>query len=290
MSEDLVGVLLYLAILAAIVVGGLRRTKRTEVPVWAERYGLSPSEASAELIERYLSWTRRWRMAGTLLGVGAFAKWILFDHVDDPQPGPVPWLALAAAGYLLGAIAAEITLNGIHRPERPLFPVAALEERRPEMYVGKSAMRVLWALTALSAGLVPAYFMLADQPHIRSRFGVVVAVALSVLALTLGIGRLIRHVVLRPQPAASDESRLADNAMRSSSLHAIAGSAVALGLILLSAATSELQEALEAQAPHSRVDLISVVTVGSLTLALLSWYLLGRPRPRRIHTISAVQS
>jgi hypothetical protein len=66
--------------------------------------------------------------------------------------------------------------------------------------------------------------------------------------------------------------------MRSSSLHAIVSSTVALELILLSVATSELQAALEAQYQHSGVYLVSVVTLGSLALALISWFIFSHPR------------
>jgi hypothetical protein len=290
-SESLVWFVAYVATLGAVAWWGLRRTKRAEVAEWAARYDLSPSEVTEGLLERYLSWTRRWRMAGALLGVGPFVKWILFDHADDPDPGPIPWLILVGVGYLLGALAAEITLNGIHQIEIPAVPSAALEERRPEMYVGKSAMRILWAVVAASVGLVPAYLLVADGPHIHSRFGIVVGAAVSVLILALAVRWLVRYVVLRPQPAVSDESRRADNAMRSYSLHGIVGGAVAIGLIFLSTSITELQDALEAQAPHSGVEFISVVTAGLLVFALAGWIILSRPRPGDgLHNSSGVRS
>ena len=226
-------------------------------------------------------------MVGAFLGVLAFGKWILLDRMDQPQPGISPWLILAVAGYLIGAIAAEITLHGIHGIEQPVVPAASLKERRPDMYVQKSAIAILWSVGLLCIALIPAYLAVADEGHIQSRLGIVVAASLGGLILAVVVGRLIRYVVLRPQPAVSDELQQVDNAMRSSSLHAIVGSAVALGLILFSVVTSEFEGALEAQYPHSRIDLISALTIGSLVLAIVGWLSFGRPRrvPARLDPI-----
>lgn len=287
MSLALIEFLGLVGILAAIAAWGVRRAGHIAVAKWAEQYGLSPSELSASMIERYLTWTRRWRMVGAFLGVLAFGKWILLDRMDQPQPGISPWLILAVAGYLIGAIAAEITLHGIHGIEQLVVPAASLKERRPDMYVQKSAIAILWSVGLLCIALIPAYLVVADEGHIQSRLGIVVAAPLGGLILAVVVGRLIRYVVLRPQPAVSDELQQVDNAMRSSSLHAIVGSAVALGLILFSVVTSEFEGALEAQYPHSRIDLISVLTIGSLVLAIVGWLSFGRPRrvPARLDPI-----
>jgi hypothetical protein len=274
--------LVLVGILAAIAFWGVRRAGPTAVANWAQKYGLAFSAPSASKIQRYLTWTRRWRMAGAFLGILAFGKWILLDRMDHPQPGIAPWLILAVAGYLIGAILAEITLHGIHGIEQPEVSAASLQERRPDMYVPKSAITVLWSVPLLCIGLVPAYLLLADQPHIHSRLGIVAAASFGGLALAVVVRQLILHVVLRPQPAMSDEQQQVDNAMRSWSLLAIVGSAVALALILLSVATSELEAALEARYQHSRVDLISIVTLGSLALALVSWFIFSRPRPAQV--------
>ena len=279
MSVALVEFLVFASILAAIASWGVRRADPNAVANWAQRYGLALSAPSASKIERYLTWTRRWRMAGAFLGVLAFGKWILLDRMDYPEPGIAPWLILAVAGYLIGAMVAEIALHGIHGIEQPEVSVASLQERRPDMYVSKSAITVLWSVPFLCLVLVPTYLFLADQPHIDSRLGIVAAAAFGGLALAVTVRQLMLHVVLRPQPAGSDELQQVDNAMRSWSLHAIVGSAVALALILLSVATSELQAALEARYQHSRVDRISIVALGSLAFAVLSWFIFSRPRP-----------
>jgi hypothetical protein len=278
-SVALVEFLVLVGILAAIAFWGVRRADPTDVANWAQKYGLALSALSASKIERYLTWTRRWRMAGAFLGVLAFSKWILLDRMDYPQPGIAPWLILAVAGYLIGAMVAEITLHGMQGVEQPEVSEASLQERRPDLYVSKSAITVLWSVPVLCIALVPAYFLVADQPHINSRFGIVAAAAFGGLALAAVVRRLMLYVVLRPQPAMSDELQQVDNAMRSWSLHAIVGSAVALSLILLSVATSELQAALEARYQHSGVDLISIVTLGSLAFAVVSWFLFSRPHP-----------
>jgi len=278
-SLALVEFLVLVGILAAIAYWGVRRAGPIAVANWAQKYGLALSAPSASKIERYLTWTRQWRMAGAFLGVLAFGKWILLDRMDYPEPGIAPWLILAVAGYLIGAMVAEIALHGMHGIEQPEVSVPSLRARRPDMYVSKSAITVLWSVPLICIALVPAYFLVADQPHIDSRFGIVAAAAFGGLALAVVVRRLMLHVVLRPQPAMSDELQQVDNAMRSWSLHAIVGSAVALALILLSVATSELQAALEARFQHSRVDIISIVTLGSLAFAVLSWFIFSRPRP-----------
>jgi hypothetical protein len=278
-SLALVEFLVLAGILAAIAFWGIRRVDPTDAANWAQKYGLVLSAPSVRKIERYLGWTRRWRMAGAFLGVLAFGKWILLDRMDYPRPGIAPWLILAVAGYLAGAMLAEITIHGMHGVEQPEVSAASLRERRPDMYVSKSAITVLWSVPVLCIALLLAYFLVADQGHIDSRVGIVAAAAFGGLALAMVVRRLMLHVVLRPQPAMSDELQQVDNAMRSWSLHAIVGSAVALALILLSVATSELQSALEARYQHSRVDLISIVTLGSLAVAAVSWFIFSRPHP-----------
>ena len=269
----------FVGILGAIAYWGVRRAGPAAVENWAQKYRLALSVTGTRRIERYLTWTRRWRMAGAFIGVLAFGKWILLDRMDDPEPGIAPWLILAVAGYLVGAMVAEIALHGIHAIEQPAVPSASFQERRPDMYVSKSAITVLWSVPLICIALVPAYFLVADQPHIDSRIGIVAGAAVGDLALAVVVRRLMLHIVLRPQPAMSDEQQQVDNAMRSWSLLVIVSSAVALALILLSVATSELEAALEARYQHSRVDLISIVTLGSLASALASWFIFRRPRP-----------
>ena len=151
MSVAFVEFLVLAGILTAIAFWGIRRAAGPADAVnWAQKYGLV-SPPSIHKIERYLSWTRRWRMAGAFLGVLAFGKWILLDRMDYPRPGIAPWLILVVAGYLAGAMLAEITLHGMHGIEQPEVSAASLRERRPDMYVSKSAITVLWSVPVLAS-------------------------------------------------------------------------------------------------------------------------------------------
>ena len=98
MSVAFVEFLVFASILAAIASWGVRRADPNAVANWAQRYGLALSAPRASKIKRYLTWTRRWRMAGAFLGVLAFGKWILLDRMDYPEPGIAPWLILAWLG------------------------------------------------------------------------------------------------------------------------------------------------------------------------------------------------
>jgi hypothetical protein len=274
-SSSLVEFVLFLGVLAGIARFGLRPPSQVSVDRWSERHGVPRQPEGRALIERYLGWTRRSRAAGAFLGVLAFGKWILYDRMDDPQPGVAPWLILAVAGYLLGTVAAEVTLRTL---DRPMVPAAGLRRRVSEMYVPTFATATLWVLPTVCLACAAAYVSIADQAHLSMRLGIVITPTIMGFLLAIGIRWIVRLVVNRPQPAVSEEVVLVDDATRSASLHAITGAAIALDLILFSVVTSELEMALEARYPHTRIDLISVLTVGSLLLAFASWFLLGHAR------------
>lgn len=272
MSFALVEFILFLGVLAGIARFGLRPPRRVTIDRWSERHGVPRRPEGRVLVERYLGWTGRWRAAGAFLGVLAFGKWILYDRMDDPQPGVAPWLVIAVAGYLLGTVAAEVTLRTL---DRPMVPAAGLRRRVSEMYVPTFATASLWMLPTVCLACAAAYVAFADQAHLSMRLGIVVTPPIAGFLLAIGIRWIVRLVVSRPQPAVSEEVVQVDDATRSASLHAIMGAAIALDLILFSIVTSELEMVLEARYPHSRIDLISVLTVGSLLLALASWLLLN---------------
>jgi hypothetical protein len=271
----LVEFILFLGLLGGIARVGLRPPSEVSIDRWSERHGVPREPEGRALIERYLVWTRRWRAAGAFLGVLVFGKWILYDQMDDPQPGVAPWLILAVAGYLLGTLAAEVTFRTL---AQPMIPAAELRRRVSEMYVPTFATATLWVLPTICLACAATYLAIADQPHLSMRLGIVVTPSIAGFLLAIGTTWIIRLVVDRPQPAVSEEVVQVDDATRSASLHAITGAAIALDLILFSVVSSEVEMVLEARYPHSRIDLISVLTVGSWLLAAASWFVLGHTR------------
>jgi hypothetical protein len=121
--------------------------------------------------------------------------------------------------------------------------------------------------------------MVVKDPPVSniSRLGFAVTSAI-LLAMALGVELMQRMIVNRPQPALTPDLLQADNAIRSASVHALSGGAVALSLIWLTYQLGALG--------NGRGSLMSwllaVLAILSIGLALWSWIDLAHPKEWRV--------
>jgi hypothetical protein len=208
---------------------------------WAQARGLELTPENRPVVARYLRRARVLRICGALAGVLlptlVELLWhgevvILGFHGDGsaaPYAGPME----AYIGYLLGALAAEISFA---RPRDPGRRSASLAPRELDDYLPRRLLLAQRALAAavvlgiLVTGLVPYPSAAADPVWSALAGG---AAFFSAFAIVLEI--VERWVVRRPQPYTSPSLVAADDAIRAQSLHTLAGAGLALLLLGVSA-------------------------------------------------------
>lgn len=237
MSEPELVAGLVLALVPIVLAGGFAHgpMPRSRVRAFARHHRLAITPDNGDAVIRYLAVTRRWRSAGLGLTASIGLGWAFFS-------GASVTLLAVFAGWFAGALAAEMHLAAVsHGPKRS----ALLRTRRPEDYVGPT----LWWLPVVSAAV--------GVPLVVAAGGAAVwpAAALSVLAVVVFVRR---RVLLRAQPAAEPDVVLADDAVRSRSMHVLSGGGfVLVSFCLLASLDHETQG-------RAAPVWIAVVAVGAL--------------------------
>ena len=194
---------------------------------FARRHAVTLTDENRHLAVRYLATTRRWRTAGVVLGIVISATYTWWHNRT------MDWSALGMfAGWFVGAIIAEWRLS---LPTSGGRRVASLVPRRLRDYLGPWALWIPIGAGALIFGL--AIRGLAEGPEWPLVWGPLALVATGVVIVGVG-----RHVLNRAQPAGSRDLVAVDDALRSRSLHVLAGSAVAIGGYLASIVIAYLAE------------------------------------------------
>jgi hypothetical protein len=207
---------------------------------WAQARGLELTPENRPIVARYLRRARVLRICGALAGVlvptlvelvwhGELV--VLGFHGDGtgaPYAGPME----AYIGYLLGALAAEVSLA---RPRDPARRSASLVPRVLDDYLPPClllAQRALGAAVVLGivlTGLVP-YSSAASDPDWSALAGGAAVFG----GFAVGLELVERWIVRRPQPFTSASLVSADDAIRAQSVHTLAGAGLALLLLGLS--------------------------------------------------------
>jgi len=194
---------------------------------FAQRHAVTLTDENRHLAVRYLATTRRWRTAGVVIGIvisAAYAWW---------HSRTMDWSVLGMfAGWFVGAIIAEWRLN---LPTSDGRRVASLVPRRPRDYLGPWALWTPIGVWALVLGV--AVRGLTEGPEWPLVWGPLALLATGVVIVGVG-----RHVLNRAQPAGARDLIAVDDALRSRSLHVLAGSAVAIGGYLASIVIAYLAE------------------------------------------------
>lgn len=187
---------------------------------WATSAGLELTNESRPVVRRYLVWSRRSRTAGGLAGVLAPGIYTRITNADS-DPGSWPFV-LMLVGYLLGALLAEVVVNRPWRREGTgLADPLPLQE-----YLPAYVLRLQRGLAIVIPVLVIAYALLA--PYSGSSLihpALVAAFGLYGVCIAVFVEWMQRMIVAHPTPAG--QGRVAD-AMKSSSVHVVAGAGVAL--------------------------------------------------------------
>jgi hypothetical protein len=260
---------------AYVLIRGIPAPRPAQVLAWADVYGLELTAANRPVVERYLRRTKRLRTIGALAGLTfsivltAATKGRSTDTVFGNG------LLMAAAGYVLGALVAEAALS---RPERTVPRAASLEPRTLHQYLPGYAIWAHRLIPVFALALVPAYLAL-EYPPPPSGLPRFAAVAVGLVVVGIALEGVERMIVRRAQPVVARDLLLADEAVRASSVHAMAGAGSALLLLGLAYLLSTLVSATSTGALNWTFGLLSVL---SLALALSSWIDLGHPRSWRI--------
>lgn len=211
-----------------------RETNEPFVEEWAHAHALTLTGENRCLVRWYLHTARLLRTWGVLGGLflAPLAGWAL--GAEDTW-----WPVWIFAGYLTGALYAEVALV---RPAPAERPVASLVPRELCDYLPN---RLVWAQRILGVlvGGAGAYAALnVGGPPWTQRFsgpGVSSPELVAVAAVACGFGLewLQRWIVRRPQPFTSPSLVAADDAIRAQAVHSIAGSGLAVLVLFASFVT-----------------------------------------------------
>ena len=224
--ELAVAIVILLAI--ALLVRG--RSRRWQPSEWARDMGLALTARNEALVRSYIARTRTLRAAGALIGLIAPTVYSAFAGEEPPEPFDFG-LFNALVGYLIGAVAAEVT---IRRP-RADVPTASLVPRDVADYLPAVFTTALRAAAAAALVLIPLFLWLPHRENEMARVEMLPAMLVGpmVVIVLAGVELLQRYIVKRPQPAVEVDLLRADDAIRSASVHALAGAGIALQLLVV---------------------------------------------------------
>jgi len=205
---------------------------------WARAHGLELTADNRPLFARYLRRARLLRSWGVVAGLllptivelAVSGRFEVLGFARD-QSAPLQGPMTIFIGYLAGALCAELSMaRRVESAERS----ASLIPRTLEDYLPR---RLMYAQRALGLAVIVGVFALGVVPHEHQ------VAAPTWLALLTGAGlcagfvvaleALERWVVRRPQPYTTSTRLAADDAIRAQSVHALAGSGLALLLMAL---------------------------------------------------------
>ena len=212
---------------------------------WAQARGLELTPENRPVVARYLRRARLLRTCGALLGVllptlvelawhGRVVVLGFGTDTSAPYAGPME----AYIGYLLGALAAEVSLA---RPRDPARRTASLVPRELDDYLPR---RLLLAQRALGLAVVLGVLALGLVPYPSSSttpdWPGLIGGAAFFGALAVALELVERWIVRRPQPFTDPPLVAADDAIRAQSVHTLAGAGLALLLLAVSASFAVL--------------------------------------------------
>ena len=217
-----------LVVMAVMVALALLRPGPPGVDAWAERHGLRLTPDNLAMVAWYLRTAAGLRTVGVVAGLvlPPLAVWSL----GSPARVAFPYWTWVFLGYLAGAIYAEISL--VRRGD-PARPVAALHRRALSNYLHPALLRAQRAAGGVALVIAAAIAVVPNGATPAPSPGRSPAVALTLAAAIFAVALEVveRWLVTRPQPFDAPDLVAADDAIRSTSLHCVAGSGLAVVLL-----------------------------------------------------------
>lgn len=239
---------------------------------FAARYGLVLTPANRPPVAAYL------RRAGLLRTLGGWLGLLvpaLVTGLTRARVNVGGW-ELVLFGYLVGATLAEAL---VARPLPTGERRASLAPRNLAAYLPRWTPAVRWTLV-LAAGVLAGWYAAAWRPGApQDRFGGAVAGFLVCAAVAAGSEVLLRAVIRRRQPVAGEDLLAADDAIRRSSLHALAAASMSIQVLLLSAQLNDLGQLAQVRGGSGSTYYLGGLVL--LALAVTAWSALRHPAPLR---------
>ncbi|MCA1694658.1 MAG: hypothetical protein LC749_07965 [Actinobacteria bacterium] len=263
--------LVVMALAALVPIGAVIvlaiRARAAQPEVFADAHGFSLTDANRPLVGSYLDRSWKWRITGAVLGVVI------------PFGTRIPGLEMLG-GYLVGALAAELTHARLRRSAQP---AASLAPRSLTDYIAPGVLRALRAAAVLAVALVPMYHLLPRRASVTDHPQLLVASGLALITATLVEGAL-RVIVRRPQPAIAPDVVSADDAIRAASIHATAGAGLAIVVLLVATELWAFGFGTDVQLLRWVAPVLSISTTAG---AFVIWSVLGHDRPWRVRRNNA---
>ncbi|WP_406313362.1 hypothetical protein OHA77_33665 [Streptosporangium sp. NBC_01639] len=251
-------------ILALLI--GFRPVSGRRVARFAAEYDIALTSGTQPILSVYLARTSRWRAAGGAIG------WLAASAFTS---GSGYHYFLGVAGYLAGALAAEIGTS-LPMPEG---------RRRAALMVRKPGERLTWWAHWGPVLIVTALGVHTWLYQVWPKAGHTKVAPSQIILDLAGIGLATavmwlscRFIVMRPWPVRSLDLDAADDGIRASSLQTIAGASLALMCLATLDAMWAMLLDLDAPEPFNWV--MSVLGFAMVLAALYSWFgIRTRPRP-----------
>ncbi len=186
----------------------------------------------------------------------------------------VPGLEMLG-GYLLGALAAELTQPRLRHTTEP---AASLTPRSLTDYLSPRILRALRGTAVLSVGLVPLYLLLPQRAPVTDHPQLFVASLLVVITAVV-VEAVLRLIVRRPQPAVAPDLVSADDAIRSGSIHASAGAGLGIALLLVATELWVFGFGTDVKVVRWVAPVLSLAATAA---AFVTWSTFGHDRPWRV--------
>jgi len=230
---------------------------------WARAYRIPFNDETGSAITSYVRRTRTLRLVGAAAGfVGPLAYAAVAERT---APGPFGHpLMTVVTGYLLGALVAEASVK---RRWPGAVRQASLRPRTVRDYLSPRLTAASRYLAGLSVVVAVLYVVVPLRDQWMSDAAALGSAA-GAAALVVLVEALQRAIVRRPQPVTSEDSRCADDAIRSASVHALAAGGIALLLLILGAQLYTLGANVDLQLVRWTLPLLGVAC---MIAALAAW-------------------
>ncbi|MEV0200719.1 hypothetical protein [Nonomuraea sp. NPDC050691] len=268
------GIAFYVAIVGLLLYRAFRPQRRPEVIEWAAGHGLRTTDLDWDQASRYLYRSRCLRTVGFVIpllagGTTSIVWALVYTQPSPPFPFDLLGQPSLLVGYLLGAVLAEVTWT------RPRTQKAALVPRRVADYIGRPALILIRVVgLATIAGGVIGHWFLAD--HIRAGFKLGPAPAVTAAAVLVTMEASLWFIVHRRQPVGSESQMMLDDALRSTTIHRMAGAGLGMMFLFLGYELFRIGGGIEGQAPRIILPWAAMACV--FVGAPLSWRRVGHPR------------